>query len=237
LQFLLSSSYNGFMTDLQKELFRYAEPDYARFVTGLNPITNPHSCLGVRIPRLRIIAKEFGKTPEAESFLQTFPHKYFEEYLIHAILIQNTKDFPLCLTRLKAFLPYVDNWAVCDTLRPPVFSRHQNELMKEIPEWLSSEKPFTIRFGVGMLMAYYLDDAFQKKYLALPASIQSEDYYVRMMIAWYYATTLAKQWKDTVPYLEKKKLPLWVHNKTIQKACESYRVSDEHKAYLKTLRW
>lgn len=168
-------------------------------------------------------------------FLKTLPHPYYDEDLLHAILLGGIKEFDRCAAHVEAFLPYIDNWAVCDTLRPAVFKKNTERLLPKVQEWVASKKTYICRFGVGMLLSYYLDEAFAPEYLALPAAVSSEEYYVNMMIAWYYATALAKQWESTIPYLQENRLSVWVHNKTIQKARESCRITEEQKEYLKGL--
>ncbi len=224
------------MTNLQEKLFELSEAEYAAFISKLNPTVNPESIIGVRVPMLRKLAKEFAKSTECRDFLDTLPHDYYEENLLHSFIIAGKKDYNTGLTRVEAFLPYVDNWAVCDTLMPRVFSKHKTELFNEIKNWISSDSTYICRFGINMLMTHYLDDAFDASYLELPASVNSEEYYVKMMIAWFYATALAKQWDDAVIYLQQNRLSDWVHAKTIQKACESNRITPSQKAYLKTLK-
>ena len=224
------------MTEIQKKLFELSDSGYAAFQAKLAPNIPAETCMGVRVPVLRSFASEFSKTPECADFLNSLPHEYFDENLLHSVLLEKWKNYDDCVEKVERFLPYVDNWTVCDTLRPKIFAKHKAEVIEKVKEWIASEKTYTCRFGVDMLMTHYLDDAFRPEYLELPATVESEEYYVRMMIAWYYATALAKQWGSTVPYLEENRLPKWTHNKTIQKAVESYRITPEQKAYLKTLR-
>ena len=224
------------MTEIQKKLFELSDSSYAAFQAKLAPNIAAESCMGVRVPVLRQFAAEFSRTPECEAFLDSLPHEYYDENLLHSVLLEKRKDYGDCMEKVERFLPYVDNWAVCDTLRPKVFAKHKAELIEKVKEWIASDHTYTCRFGVDMLMTHYLDDSFRPEYLELPAAVKSEEYYVRMMVAWYYATALAKQWESTIPYLEQKRLPQWTHNKTIQKAIESYRITPEQKTYLKTLR-
>ena len=224
------------MKEIQKRLFSLADSKYAEFQAKLIPTVAPEKFIGVRVPVLRKFSKEFEKDPMCREFLSTLPHEYYDENLLHSILLGRVKDYDKCVAAVEAFLPYVDNWAVCDILSPKVFSKHKNELLLKIKEWVVSEKTYTCRFGISMLMTHFLDEDFKAEYLEIPASVTSEEYYVRMMVAWYYATALAKQWDATIPYIEGHRLPEWTHNKTIRKACESYRITDEQKAYLKTLR-
>jgi len=222
--------------NIKEQLNLLAEPEYAAFEAKLCP-TLPKDCfLGVRVPNLRKIENEFRKTEDGAEFLKSLPHETYDENLLHSIFIANLKGYDNVMTALEAFLPYVDNWAVCDTLRPNEFKKHKDGLMEKIRGWIASEETYTCRFGIDMLMTYYLDEDFCVEYLELPAGVHSEEYYVRMMVAWYYATALSKHWEETVPYLENGRLDTWVHNKTIQKAIESYRITEEQKAYLRTLK-
>ena len=219
-----------------ERLLALRDPDYAAFAAKLVPTIPPERVLGVRIPQLRALARELYGTPEAEDFLTRLPHGLQEENHLHALLLERRKDFGQCLAEVERFLPYVDNWAVCDTLRPKAFARRRAELLPHVFRWLDSGETYTVRFGLGMLMANYLDDAFEPRFLDRAAEIRSDEYYVNMMIAWYFATALAKQYDAALPFLEQGRLERWTHNKTIQKAVESYRVSDEHKAALRLLR-
>lgn len=224
------------MTKVQKRLFEVADKQYALFQAKLIPNIPQERVIGVRVPVLRKIAREFEKEPECRDFLNTLPHAYYDENMLHSILLSNVKNYEECIAAVEAFLPYVDNWAVCDTLRPKVFGKHKDKLLPRIKDWIASDKTYTCRFGIGMLMMHYLDKDFKPEYLELPQKVDSEEYYVKMMIAWFYATALANQWDATIPYIEEHRLSDWVHKKTIQKACESYRITDEQKAHLKTLR-
>lgn len=235
-------------------LYELQDREYAEFQSKLTPSVEPEFFIGVRVPALRKLAKELAKRDayfkqkaasgiddtfvvgEAASFLQELPHKYYEENMLHGFLLAEIKDYDMCIAEVERFLPFVDNWAVSDTMSPKVFAKHKEELLVKIREWIASDKTYTCRFGICMLMRYFLDEDFKDEYLALPAAVHSEEYYVKMMVAWYFATALAKQWDATVPYIEQGKLDKWVHNKTIQKARESFRVTDEHKECLKALR-
>ena len=221
---------------IREKLFEYRDPENAAFQAKLTPGIPQETFLGVRVPKLRMIEKQFRNTEESKEFLNTLPHKYYDENILHSVFISNLKDYDQVLDALEVFLPYVDNWAVCDTLRPVVFKKQKVNLLDKIKEWIVSEKTYTCRFGIDMLMTCYLDDDFQEEYLALVAAVHSEEYYVKMMIAWFFATALAKQWDSTIPYIDNRMLDKWVHNKTIQKACESYRITDEQKTYLRTLK-
>lgn len=213
-----------------------SDPQNADFLSPLVPDIPREKILGVRFPALRKLAKELRDTPEAEMFFQTLPHETLDENNLHAVLLSNLRDYGAVLAALDAFLPFVDNWSTCDTLRPAAVRKHLPEFERKIEGYLASEKPYTQRFGIEMLMSFYLNDAFHPSQLEKVAAIRSEHYYVRMMQAWYFATALAKQYESTIPFLERRELETWTHNKTIQKAIESYRVSDDHKAYLKTLK-
>ncbi|MCI1951622.1 MAG: DNA alkylation repair protein [Clostridiales bacterium] len=223
-------------TEVQSELFKMQDLKYRDFQAKLTPTIKKETMIGVRTPQLRKFAAAFSKQPEAEVFLKTLPHKYYEENNLHGFLIERMKDYDACIRALDAFLPYVDNWATCDLMTPKIFQKHLTELLCQIKKWIQSDQTYTIRFGIEMLMSFYLDDKFQPEYLELPAKIKSQEYYVNMMIAWYFATALAKQYKATLPYLEQYRLEPWTHNKAIQKAVESYRITDEQKAYLRTLK-
>ena len=224
------------ITNVQTHLFELQDLKYRDFHAKLMPTVNKEKIIGVRTPALRVFAKKYGKTDEAKEYLQILPHQYYEENNLHGLLIEQIKDYDTCLEELERFLPYIDNWATCDIPRPKCFAKHKTELLPVIKEWIASGNTYTIRYGIGTLMSFYLDEDFKPEYIELVASVQSEEYYVNMMIAWYLATALAKQWDATIPYLEERKLSPWVHRKTIQKAVESYRITDEQKVYLKTLR-
>lgn len=221
------------MYDLIETLFSAQDPAYWDFQARLIPNIPKETIIGVRTPELRRIAKEM---PETDTFLRQLPHRYFEENQVHAFLLERCRDYEKTVSLVEEFLPYVDNWATCDQLSPKVFRKHREVLLNRIPEWLRSEHPYTVRFGIGMLMSHYLDEAFSPEYLSWVASVRREEYYVRMMVAWYFATALAKQFDDSIPYLTQHRLDPWVHNKTIQKAIESYRILNEQKAYLRTLK-
>lgn len=224
------------MTEIIREhLSDLQDLKYKDFHTKLIPTVNPDTVIGVRAPALKAYAKELKNT-DVSGFLADLPHKYYDENNLHGLLIMSIKDYDEALAAIKNFLPYVDNWATCDLLRPVSFKKHRAELLEEIRLWLRSEHTYTIRFGMEMLMTHYLDEDFKPEYLEWLAEIRSQEYYVNMMLAWYYATALSKQWEATLPYIENHRLDKWVHNKTIQKAIESFRVTDEQKAYLRTLR-
>ncbi len=223
---------------IQISLFELQDKQYAAFQSKLTPNIDPGDFIGVRVPACRKLAKELRKneTDAVKEFLTQLPHRYYDENMLHGILISDIQDFDACIEALECFLPYVDNWAVCDIMSPRCFRKHKKELLPIIMKWMASSEEYTIRFGIEMLMSHYLDDDFSPVYLERAAEIRSDKYYVNMMIAWYFATALAKQWDSTIPYIEADKLDEWVHNKTIQKARESYRITDEQKQYLSGLK-
>lgn len=225
------------MTEIQERLFALQDPGYRAFTAPLLPGVPLESIIGVRTPAVRKLAKELKKEGKAEAFLEELPHRYFEENGLHAALLCEERDFARCLEQVERFLPWVDNWATCDGLSPGCFQKNRAALLERVPAWLGSSRTYTIRFGIGVLMNQFLDEDFRPDYLDWVAEIRSEEYYVNMMIAWYFATALAKQYEAALPYLENRRLDRWTHNKSIQKAVESYRVTEERKAYLRTLRW
>ncbi|MGN0635441.1 MAG: DNA alkylation repair protein [Acutalibacteraceae bacterium] len=224
------------MTAVQKELFSMQDEAYRLFQAKLMPTVDMETIIGVRTPALRKFAKTFAKSDEAAHFLQTLPHRYYEENNLHAFLVEQIRDFDACIAALDAFLPYVDNWATCDSMAPKVLGKHKEKLPVHIRRWLSCKETYTVRFAVGLLMRYFLDDSFSPEYLQWVASLDSDAYYIRMMAAWYFATALAKQYEAALPVLQNGVLETWTHNKAIQKALESYRITPEQKAYLRTLR-
>ena len=209
---------------------------YRDFHSNLMPGIDKNTIIGIRTPQLRKFAKQLAQTEEAEQFLRQLPHQYYEENNLHMMLVAQIKDYESCLAELERFLPYVDNWATCDLPVPKCFEKHKKELITVIRKWISSEKTYIVRYGIGLLLRLYLDADFDPMYLELVTAVRSEEYYVNMMIAWYLATALAKQWEETIPYLEERRLLEWVHRKTIQKAVESYRITKEQKEYLCSLR-
>lgn len=222
--------------EIQKELFSRQDKEYMKFLSKLTPNVSEDTIIGVRIPEIRKLAKKLVKNNEYEDFLKELPHKYYDENLLHGAIISENKDFENCIELLNSFLPFIDNWAVCDTISPKIFKKHKKELIEKIKEWSQSDKTYTCRFGVEMLMTHFLDEDFKKEYLEMVANIHSEEYYVKMVIAWFFATALAKQWDYAVIYLENNRLDVWVHNKTIQKARESLRILEDKKGYLKGLK-
>ena len=221
---------------IRERLFSLRDEKFAAFQAKLIPNIAPERIIGVRTPELRKLAKALRGSDEAEAFLKELPHEFFEENNLHAFLLCEIKDFERCVRRVEEFLPYVDNWATCDQLRPRVFAKNKQALLPCIRAWIASDRVYTRRFGIGMLMSHFLDEDFREEYLGWVSDIHSAEYYVNMMIAWYFATALAKQYKAALPYIEERRLDPWVHNKTIQKALESFRVSDEQKKLLRTLK-
>lgn len=218
------------------ELFRLQDKDYALMQANIIPTVSRDRIIGVRTPALRDFAKSLNKDQDIGEFLSYLPHQYFDEDQLHAFVISLERDFDKCMAEVDAFLPYIDNWATCDQLSPKAFKKEPEKLLPYIQIWIKSDKPYTVRFAIGLLMRHFLDDHFDIKYADEVAGIRSEEYYIRMMIAWYFATALAKQYELVLPYLEDKRLDGWVHNKAIQKSMESYRITDEQKTYLRTLK-
>lgn len=224
------------MTEIQQRLFALQDAGYRDFHAALMPTVDKALVIGVRMPALRALAKELKGTELAADFMAALPHKYYEENNLHAALIGHIRDFDACMAAVERFLPYVDNWATCDMMNPKALAKDKAALLERIRLWLQSSHTYTVRFGMEMLMNHFLEEDFREEYPALVASVRSEEYYVRMMQAWYFATALAKQYEAAVTYLEQRRLGAWVHNKTIQKARESFRVSQEQKEYLKSLK-
>ena len=222
--------------EIRAELFRLRDENYRDFQAKLIPGMEPETMIGVRTPALRAYAKELTKRADVMEFLDALPHLYFDENQLHAFILSGMKDFEQCVRAVDRFLPSVDNWATCDQLSPKSFGKNHAALLPWIEKWIASKDTYTVRFGIGMLMQHFLDADFDPAYLEWVAELQSEEYYINMMRAWYFATALAKQHDAVLPYLEAQRLDTWTHNKTIQKAVESYRITDEQKAYLKTLK-
>ena len=218
------------------ELFSLQDRDYGTFQSKIVPTVDTDRIIGVRTPSLRTFAKSLYKDNGKDTFLSSLPHQYFDEDQLHAFVISLEKDFDKCIRYVEAFLPYIDNWATCDQLSPKVFKKNPERLLPYIEVWIKSDKIYTVRFAIGMLMQHFLDAEFDLKYVDMVAGVHSEEYYINMMSAWYFATALAKQYDSVLPYLEEKRLDAWVHNKAIQKSVESYRITDEQKAYLRTLK-
>ena len=222
--------------DLYRKLYDLQDLKYRDMQIKIIPTVEPESVIGVRTPELKSIAKDILKDGNYKGFLEELPHRYFEENQLHAFIISGIKDLNECMEDLETFLPYVDNWATCDQMSPKIFRKHKDVLFSHIKEWVNSEKTYTVRFGVGMLMEHFLDDDFDPLYPELVAKLRSEEYYVNMMIAWYFATALAKQYESILPFIEEKRLDDWTHNKAIQKSVESRRITEEQKMYLKSLK-
>ncbi len=223
------------MNKTQEKLFDYQDLTFRDFNMKLIPNIDKNTVIGVKTQCLKSLAKEIIKSGDFKAFLQELPHRYFEENQLHSFVISKIKDFETAITELERFLPYVDNWATCDQLILKAIAENPEKILPYIEKWIQSEKTYTVRFAIGLLMRYFLDERFENKYLSMAASVKSEEYYINMMSAWYFATALAKQYEKTLPYFEKKLLPVWVHKKAIQKARESRRVTDEHKEVLKAL--
>ena len=224
------------MTGIQAELFALCDGEYGDFNAKLIPNIDRRRVIGVRTQEHRAMAKRLHGTAQAEEFLHALPHEYFEENQLHAFLLEYEKDYSALIAALDAFLPYVDNWATCDQMNPKSLGRNKEALLAKIREWLASGRCYTVRYAIGQLMRWYLDADFKPEYADMVAAVRSEEYYVRMMAAWYFATALAKQYDAVLPYFTERKLDAWTHNKAIQKAVESYRVSDEHKTALRRLK-
>ena len=221
---------------IQKQLFALADEDYKIFQQKLMPSVDPHTVIGIRTPELRRFAAKFAKTEEASLFIAHLPHIYYEENNLHAFLIEKITDFERTVEELNRFLPYVDNWATCDMMSPKIFSVNKEKLLPVIQNWISSKHTYMIRFGVVMLMKHYLDEEFSPEHLQIVSNIRSDEYYIEMAQAWYFAEALVKQYDLSLPYLQKGLLSPFVHNKTISKACDSFRINQDKKALLKTLR-
>ena len=222
--------------EIRQSLFELQDIKYRDFQAKLIPGKDTETMIGVRTPELRKLAKQMLKREEIGEFLRDLPHRYFDEDQLHAFIVSGIKEYGKCMEELMRFLPFVDNWATCDQMSPGVFKKHKPELLTQIREWLGSEHTYTVRFGIGMLMQHFLDEDFDPAYPELVAGVHSEEYYVNMMIAWYFATALAKQYDAVLPFIEGRRLDPWTHNKTIRKAVESYRISDEQKEYLRSLK-
>ena len=223
-------------TAVCKKLISLQDLKYRDMQIKIIPNIDPASIIGVRTPELKKIAKEMYRSGEYRSFIKKLPHDHFEENQLHAFIICEMKDLAECFDEVEHFLPYVDNWATCDQMSPKIFKKNKDELLKHIKTWIGSDRTYTVRFGVGMLMQHFLDDDYDEKYPKMVAGLRSDEYYINMMIAWYFATALAKQYESVLPYIEENKLDDWTHNKAIQNSLESFRVTDEHKKYLRSLK-
>ena len=224
------------LTNIQKRLFELADLNYKKFNSGLIPTVNKSTIIGVRTPDLRHCAKQIAKSNEADRFLSELPHKYYEENNLHCYIIEQITDFDTVITETEKILPFIDNWSTCDTFSPKVFKKNTPKLLPYIEKWLKSNHTYTVRFAVLLLMKFFLDENFDVKYLSWVANVPTEDYYLHMVVAWYYATALAKQYDATLPFIKNRRLYAKTHNKTIQKAIESYRITDNRKVFLKTLK-
>lgn len=222
--------------EIRKELFELQDQKYRDFQSKLIPTVDPDTVIGVRTPELRKYAKKLAKQEDITEFLNDLPHHYFDENQLHAFIVSERKDYEQCINEVCRFLPFVDNWATCDQMSPKVFKKHRQKLLEYIKEWIGSGETYTIRFAIGMLMEHFLEEDFDPAYLELVADVRTEEYYVNMMIAWYFATALAKQYEAVLPFIENHRLDTWTHNKAIQKSVESYRITAEQKEYLKSLK-
>lgn len=222
--------------EIRDALFHLRDEDYCAFQARLIPTANPDAMIGARTPALRNLAKQLYRSGKTAAFLADLPHSYFDENQLHAFILSEMRDFVECVAAVNAFLPFVDNWATCDQLSPKVFKKNRRQLLEYVKEWLQSGHTYTVRFAIGMLMAHFLDEDFDATYLHTVSQIRSGEYYINMMIAWYFATALSKQYESALPYIEEYRLDPWTHNKTIQKCLESYRIPAGRKAYLKGLK-
>ena len=222
--------------DIKKELYALQDVEYRDFQSGLIPNVEKDYFIGVRTPELRKMAKVMAKREDIDEFLSELPHSTFDENQLHAFIISEIKDYDKCISEIEKFLPYVDNWATCDQMSPKVFKKNRAFLLSQIKVWIKSDKTYTVRFAIGMLMSHFLDEDFDESYLLMVAEVRSEEYYINMMIAWYFATALAKQYETALPYIQERRLDAWTHNKAIQKSVESRRITDEQKEYLKGLK-
>ena len=222
--------------DIREDLFANQDVKYRDFQSKLTPTIEVNTAIGVRTPVLRKLAKDYSKRQDVDDFLADLPHKYFDENQLHAFILSEIKDFDECMGKLERFLPFVDNWATCDQMSPKCFKKNHEKLLPYLNKWIKSDDIYTVRFAIVTFMSHFLDDDFDEGYLKLVSDIKSDEYYINMAIAWYFATALAKQYDKTIPYIENKTLDVWTHNKAIQKSIESYRVTAEHKEYLKSLK-
>lgn len=221
---------------IKSKLFELQDLEYKAFHSRLMPTISPETIIGVRTPALRKFAKEIAKYDVVEDFIADLPHTFYEENNLHGFLVEGIKDFDQCLAEVDRFLPYVDNWATCDMMRPKVFKKNPQKLLPKIEAWITSGRTYTVRYGIGMLMTYFLEEHFDVIYVDKVAAVESDEYYVKMMVAWYFATALAKQWDAVIPFIEEGRLEVWTHNKAIQKAIESYRITPEQKVYLRGMK-
>jgi len=223
-------------TEIREALYPLRDEKYRAFQARLIPNIAPETIIGVRTPALRSLAKQLYRAGDYGPFLAELPHRCFDENQLHAFILSEMHDFEACIKETCRFLPFVDNWATCDQLSPKAFKRNRQRLLAYIPVWLASGQTYTVRFAIGMLMAHFLDGDFDPAYLEAVCRVRSDEYYVKMMVAWYFATALAKQYASALPYIEANRLEPWTHNRTIQKCMESYRIPEARKAYLKRLK-
>ncbi len=224
------------MEDIRARLFVLQDMKYRDFHAALMPTVDKNAVIGVRMPALRALAKELQGSETMLSFMAELPHIYYEENNLHGLFIMNIKDYDVLIEELEHFLPYIDNWATCDLLVPKLFKKHTQELLHLIKRWIASDHTYTRRFAMGMLMSFYLEENFEPEYAETVAAYNNDEYYIKMMVAWYFATALAKQWDAVIPFIEQRRLEPWTHRKTIQKAIESFRITDTQKIYLRTLK-
>ncbi len=222
--------------DIISRLKQLSDEKYADFQAKLTPGVPRELFIGVRVPEARKLARELYKGGEYDAFLEALPHKYYDENILHSLILSEVRDFGRCCELIDRFLPFVDNWAVCDLLSPVCFKKNRAALIDKACGWAKSDLVYTSRFGVDMLMGHFLDDDFSPSYLEVAAGAVRDDYYSKMAVAWFFATALAKQWDEAIKYVVGNRLEVWTHNKTIQKACESYRITDEQKEFLKKYR-
>lgn len=234
--FTYAKNYKPVTVRIRESMFAQQDLEYRNFHSKLMPGIDIEKIIGVRTPRLRKIAKDFAQDAEIDDFLFSLPHQYYDENNLHGFIIAEFKDYDRSIAEIDRLLPYIDNWATCDLIRPKSFNKNHLRLIKDIRRWMKSNKTYTIRFGIEMLMTHFLNDDFCPEYLEWVANIRNDEYYVKMMVAWFFATSLAKQYEATLPVIEQNRLAVWIHNKTIQKAIESFRISDEQKVYLNGLR-
>ena len=234
--FAYAKRYKPVTVRIRESLFAQQDISYRDFHSKLMPGIDIERIIGIRTPQLRKIAKDFAKDAEIDDFLSSLPHQYYDENNLHGFIISDLKDYHRTIAEIDRLLPYIDNWATCDLIRPKSFNKNHSQLIKDIRRWIKSSKTYTIRFGIEMLMTHFLDDDFRSEYLEWVADITNDEYYVKMMVAWYFATALAKQYETALSIIEQKRLAPWTHNKTIQKAIESYRITNEQKEYLKKMK-
>ena len=221
---------------LREKLFELRDLKYRDFHSRLIPSVPKEQVIGIRTPVLRKFAKEYVKTEEAAEFIKILPHEYYEENNLHMLIISAIRDYEMCIAEIERFLPFIDNWATCDSPLPKCFDKNKEDILERAKKWIAADTTYVKRYGMGVMMRLFLDEDFKEEYIQLVAGVKSEEYYVNMMIAWYMATALAKQWDAAIPYIQEHRLSEWVHRKSIQKAVESYRITPEQKEYLKGLR-